>query len=324
MQTNSRQRKSLVIVTPALPQVNNGNGHTAARWTQFLSAKYHVTTVLSWQGEPADALIALHARRSAESIEKFSKTNRPIGLVLTGTDLYRDILVDAQAKQSLLLAKRIVTLQPAGLATLAPDCQTKASFIYQSAVARAKLTPRKSTFDIVMVGHIRAEKDPLTALRAVTMLKLPALRLRVIGQNTMDGSQGNLGLEVQCFAQQEARIELLGALDHTQTRREISRARVLILPSVMEGGANVLIEAVTSGTPVLASHVNGNIGMLGENYAGYFPLGDAAALASLIERAHSDLAFLDKITSQCEARKALFTPAQERSHVLAFAASLLD
>ena len=40
------------------------------------------------------------------------------------------------------------------------------------------------------------------------------------------------------------------------------------------------MEAVRSGTPVVASRIDGNIGMLGQDYAGYFEWGDAAALAA--------------------------------------------
>jgi putative glycosyltransferase (TIGR04348 family) len=314
----ARQKKSIVVVTPALPQTNNGNGHTAARWSAFLREKYHVTTVLSWQGEPADAMIALHARRSADSIAQFAKTKRPIAVVLTGTDLYRDIFHDASAKQSLQLANRIVTLQPAGLATLDPGLQKKGSFVYQSAPLRTKLAPRKTRFDLVMVGHIRSEKDPLTALRAVQTLKLPALRLQVIGKNSDDA----LGRDVAALVQLEPRIAMMGELDHPHTRRAIARARLLLLPSVMEGGANVLIEAVTCGTPVLASRVDGNIGMLGPDYEGYFTCGNATELARLIERAHSDLAFFDRLTTQCQRRQSLFLPTEERAGVFALAQRL--
>jgi glycosyltransferase involved in cell wall biosynthesis len=55
----------------------------------------------------------------------------------------------------------------------------------------------------------------------------------------------------------------LGALPHESTRRRIQAAHVLVHSSRMEGGAHVVIEAVTSGTPVLASRIPGNLGLLG-------------------------------------------------------------
>ena len=61
--------------------------------------------------------------------------------------------------------------------------------------------------------------------------------------------------------------------------------------------------------PVLASDIDGNIGMLGADYDGYFPLGDAAALARLIERAATDAGFSARLRRQCAARAPLFEPA---------------
>lgn len=65
------------------------------------------------------------------------------------------------------------------------------------------------------------------------------------------------------------------------TAQRIKRAHVLGSGSRMEGGAHVILEAVQSGTPVLASHISGNLGMLGTDYAGYFEVGDDAQLAAL-------------------------------------------
>ena len=75
------------------------------------------------------------------------------------------------------------------------------------------------------------------------------------------------------------RYRWLGALSQAAARRAIARARALVHMSRMEGGANVVIEAVRSGVPVLASRIDGNVGLLGADYDGYFPVGDAAALA---------------------------------------------
>jgi glycosyltransferase involved in cell wall biosynthesis len=89
----------------------------------------------------------------------------------------------------------------------------------------------------------------------------------------------------------------------------------------MEGGAHVLMEAVCSGTPVLASRVDGNVGMLGADYAGYFPWGDAAALAGLLARCRDEgqagASTYSGLQAQCRLRAPLFEPAAERSALLA-------
>jgi len=85
----------------------------------------------------------------------------------------------------------------------------------------------------------------------------------------------------------------------------------------MEGGANVICEAVAAGTPVLASDIPGNVGMLGEDYAGTFPTGDEAALAELMWRAETDPDFLALLLRQCTVRAPLFTPEREAAAVQA-------
>jgi glycosyltransferase involved in cell wall biosynthesis len=91
---------------------------------------------------------------------------------------------------------------------------------------------------------------------------------------------------------------------------------VLVNSSLMEGGAQVIIEAVQSGTAVLASAVSGNIGMLGEDYEGYFPAGDDAALAALLQRCATQPAVLARLEQQCRTRAHLFSPDLEKRLVI--------
>ena len=82
------------LVTPAPLRINNGNRITALRWAALLKRLGHrVRITQSYDGRSCDALIALHARRSADSIRRFRELHRdaPLIVVLTGTDLYRDI-----------------------------------------------------------------------------------------------------------------------------------------------------------------------------------------------------------------------------------------
>src|SRR4051794_15903890 len=114
-----RQREYIVIASPASARENNGNWQTASRWARFLRDSYRVDIVTEWQGGTApDLLIALHARRSAASLAAFARAcpAQPSLLVLTGTDLYRDIDCSPEAVESLALASALVLLQPAGLA----------------------------------------------------------------------------------------------------------------------------------------------------------------------------------------------------------------
>lgn len=321
------KRAAVAIITPALADANNGNWRTAARWHAFLRGPFRVEVRTDWHvqdgfaGRPGrpDAMIALHARRSAGAIARFAAAGGPVAVVLTGTDLYRDIVHDEDAQRSLQLARRLVCLQERGPDALPAVLHDRVDVIYQSAPALAPLSPRRRTWDLLLVGHLRAEKDPMTAVRALACLPDPRLRLVHVG----DARDAALGAALAEAAAADPRIERRGALSHPRTRSLIRRGRLLLLPSLMEGGANVLIEAVNSGVPVLASRIAGSVGMLGTDYDGYFEVGDHAALAALIARCQDEPAFVDRLRSQCAARAPRFAPERERAAVVALAHNLL-
>ena len=107
----------------------------------------------------------------------------------------------------------------------------------------------------------------------------------------------------------------LGGRPHGETRQRIRRARALVISSTIEGGANVIVEAVTSGVPVIASRISGNVGMLGRDYDGYFAVGDVGELCALLMRASTDESFLNHLRQQCAQRAPLFAPAREAAEV---------
>jgi hypothetical protein len=68
-------RPSVVIVSPALASANNGNWQTARRWQEFLAPDCEVRIIQQWQADQAQGetvMLALHARRSAASIEAWA------------------------------------------------------------------------------------------------------------------------------------------------------------------------------------------------------------------------------------------------------------
>ena len=301
---------SIAIISPALASANNGNWHTARRWAQCLAPHARVRIELDWAGADDAMMIALHARRSAPSIARFAAVypQRPLVLALTGTDLYRDIRSDAQAQRSLDLATRLVVLQAEGLREFPPVHAAKAMVVYQSARTLRPGRRSRRHFDLALVGHMRAEKDPLTALRALRLLpaELPVRLFHVGG-----ALDAQLAAEVAHLGARDSRYHWLGALPQAATRQMIKRCHLLLLPSLMEGGANVLIEAVTSGVPVLGSDIAGNRGMLGADYPGWFAPGDAEGLAALISRVATDAGYYASLSRRCAEQVSLFSPARE-------------
>jgi len=115
------------------------------------------------------------------------------------------------------------------------------------------------------------------------------------------------------WVKREPRYRWLGSVSHATAMRWLSKSHVLVVSSVMEGGANVICEAARIGVPVLASRIPGNIGMLGRDYPGYFPLFDDSALARLIERCRTNASFYRRLRGAIRRRRALFAPDSERA-----------
>jgi putative glycosyltransferase (TIGR04348 family) len=303
------------IVTPARAGTRNGNRHTAKRWAGFLRAAGHRASVATqWDGRSCDVLLALHARRSHESIAAYRKRfpRKPLAVALTGTDLYRDLPGSRAARESLRLADRIIVLQAEARRNLGKSLGKKTRVVYQSADPSVRHAPPPGRFRVAVIGHLRDEKDPFRAALALPHL---ARDLEVV--QIGDALSPRMKREAERFAGRDARYRWLGGKTHPQTLAWIARSHLLVVSSVMEGGANVISEAARIGTPVLASRVPGNVGMLGRNYPGYFALYDARGLARLIERAAAEPEFYRKLRRATAARRPLFAPAAERRALLA-------
>ena len=315
-------RLEIVIVTPALADANNGNWQTARRWARMLSGAYRVRLAAAWAGGDEALMIALHARRSAASVAEWHALRRgaPLIVALTGTDLYRDISSDAAAQASLQSAHRLIVLNALGAQALPAALRPRTVTVLQSCAAYHPLEKTPLHLRALMVGHLREEKSPRTYFDAARQL---AHRADILLDHVGAALDPVLGAQAQALMTTCPRYRWLGALPHATTRRRIQAAHVLVHPSWMEGGAHVVIEAVRSGTPVLASRIDGNVGLLGESYGGYFPPGDAAALATLLQRVRAEPAMLACLRQQCDERGALFAPAREAAGLRALLADLL-
>ncbi|TSA13138.1 MAG: TIGR04348 family glycosyltransferase [Betaproteobacteria bacterium] len=312
----------VLIVTPAAPGSRHGNRVTALRWAGHLRALGHEAEVaLEWDGHDCDVLVALHARRSHGAIHAWKSTHPalPLALVLTGTDLYRDIRSDADARASLRLADRLVVLQPRGVDELTPAQRAKTGVIFQSVRTLQRRAPPRSYFLVTVIGHLRDEKDPFRAARALAHLPQRAIRVVQLGQ----AMTPETGREARAIMRAEPRYRWLGELDHAGAMRWLARSHAMVISSRMEGGAHVVSEAIAMGVPVIASAIRGNIGLLGEDYPGYYPFGNEVALAALLARAQSDPAWLATLEAAVRARARQVDPATERAAIDRLIADLI-
>lgn len=304
----------IFLACPAPPRSRKGNRVTASRWAAILhDLGYRVKTAQNYDGSTCDLLIALHARRSFSAVRQFHRLHpsRPLIVALTGTDLYRDIRTSRSAQHSLEWADRLVVLQPCGIHELPARLRFKARVIYQSAErVRPRSVPDNSTFDICVLGHMRGEKDPLRAALALRLLPASS-RVRVI--HAGEALSNFWESRARAAEKRDARYRWLGEIPRRQAQRLLVGSRVLVLSSRMEGGANVISEAIVNDVPVLASWIPGNRGLLGEDYPGYFPAGDTRALAGLMFRAENDRGFYSRLKAHCFRLAPRFTPARERA-----------
>lgn len=301
------------IACPAPPGSRTGNRVTAERWQRLLRELGHSVRILhDGAVGSGDLLVALHATRSAAAIERFRgrTPEAPMVVALAGTDLYADLRRAPEAWRALADAFRVVVLHPLAVADLPGELREKARVILQSAVAsRVAVRRSRRFFDVAVVAHLRAVKDPFRAEEAVRSVP-PRSRLRVVHVGGV--LERGLDREARQRAGANPRYVWLGERPGWETRQRIARSRLLVLSSRSEGGANVVSEAVAAGVPVLATRIPCAVGLLDEGYPGLFPVGDTTRLRALLLRAEQEPAFLRRLAAWCGSRRPLFTPARER------------
>jgi len=302
----------IILITPAPPKSRAGNRATATRWANILKALGHFVEIsVTYEKQNADMMLALHAWRSADAIQQFAERypQRPLIVAITGTDAYRFIHSHPEPTlQSIRLAHQLVGLHDLISNTLPKDQRHKMNIIHQSAETVSTRNPYQRYFHVSVLGHLREEKDPLRPALAVRNLPVSSrIQLHHYGK----ACSPEWAVKAKAEMQINERYHWHDEIAHFKIRQLYQRTNLLVLPSRMEGGANVISEAIVAGVPVIASNIEGSIGLLGQDYAGYYPVEDEQALAEILYRAESDKAFYQQLEQACIARQNMFTPQSE-------------
>jgi len=307
----------IVIITPAKQKSLSGNRATAQRWAFFLQQLgHHVTISVQWDETPCDLMIALHAWRSADIISRFKEKypQKPLIVAMTGTDLYRFIQSHPEPTlASVKAADQLVVLHDKAYLALPEEAHHKVHVIHQSAPplpTAMKQNNKRSqrNFDICVVGHLREEKDSLRAAYAVRELpESSRIRVRHYGKAHNDEWAEKAREEMRI----NPRYHWFGEVKHWQIRQAYVRCHLMVLSSIMEGGANVISEATVAGLPVIASDIIGSVGLLGDDFSGYYPVQDTDALRELLLKAETDPDFISLLRQQGDQRAKLFVPEME-------------
>ncbi len=288
------------------------------RWASFLRAAGHrVAVATGWRPDPhTEFMLALHARRSHASILAFREVHpdRPLLLALTGTDLYRDIRTSDDARDSLRRADGFIVLQPKAIEELPPSQRGRAHIVIQSCSSLLRHLPVTRRFRVCVIGHLREEKDPLCALRALDLVPRDVrIELIQLGE-ALDARFADAARDAM---KREPRYRWLGGAPHAQALRWLASSHAMIISSRMEGGANVVSEAIRIGVPVIASRIPGNLGLLGAGYPAYFAAENVRALATLVRRTASDPVFYRLLKRHVAKLRPMVAPENERRMLLA-------
>ncbi len=316
----------VLIATPSAKGSTRGNRTTADRYAEIFKALGHrVSIVDSSAGKrfsriaKQDLLVALHAGRSASMVARFQKElpDRPVVVVVTGTDVNRDLLRSSNSRErkrvvrSLQSASRIVVLQPGALGRLSRTQQMKSVVIRQSAIPVSPAPSHKSrgdAFEIVVSGHLRPVKDPFRAAMAARMLPAES---KIVVTHIGESLQHGMKTRAKKLDAAIERYSYLGGFTHSQTMQIIAHSRILVSSSRNEGGPAVVGEAIVNGVPIIASKINSHVGLLGATYPGFYPYGDTKQLGRLMLAAETNRKFYRQLKSACRKLKQQFSPALE-------------
>lgn len=303
-----------VVLIEAKPdEPRSGNAVTVDRWSRILESLGHrVRREESFTGRPADLMVALHAVRSAESVRRWRERSAqaPCVVALTGTDLYPSLESSEEGLATARRANRLVVLQEHGRGRVPRELRDRVRVIYQSARCPEAAPGSGEGFLVAFLCHMRAVKDPFVLTDAVGRLP-DASRLHVVHV----GSALEPGYAERAAREAEAnpRYEWRGEVAREEALELLAGSDLLVVTSRLEGAGNVVSEALACGVPVVASNAGGLVGMLGSGYPGLYPVGDAGALAELLERAEAEPDFYRELERHCRERAELVRPERERA-----------
>ncbi|MEX2579267.1 MAG: selenoneine biosynthesis selenosugar synthase SenB [Verrucomicrobiales bacterium] len=311
----------IFILTPESTLERTGNRGTAGQWAAMLGEMGHAVGVgTELPDRSLDLVVALHGEKTAlaTATRKHRHPGENLVLALTGTDIYPEPSDATLA--SMKRADAIVALQPKAVEKVPEPLRRKTFVIVQSAERIAERPPpAEDRFEVCVVGHLRDVKDPLLAARASRLLPADSrIRVRHAG-GILEAKYEEL---VEAEERRNPRYHWLGELSASETAELLASCQVMVLTSRSEGGARVVGEALVHGTPVLSTHVDGVVGLLGDDYPGFFPVGDSEALADLLRRCETDPEFYEALRDRGRSLAGQFAPETEKQSLGRMLASL--
>jgi glycosyltransferase involved in cell wall biosynthesis len=152
----------------------------------------------------------------------------------------------------------------------------------------AESAPMERAFEIIFIGRLERWKGPEWLIEAVARAcKQVDCRLKIVGD--LQGEIQRLAKRVSQL-RIESRVEFLGWQSQERCAGLLSRSDVLVLPSVFDAGATVVLEAMASGKAVIAVNWGGPADILDSNCGILIEPRDPASLVADLEQAIVSLA----------------------------------
>jgi glycosyltransferase involved in cell wall biosynthesis len=133
---------------------------------------------------------------------------------------------------------------------------------------------------LVAIGRLSEQKGFPLLIDAIgrAVKTIPDLHLSLVGDGEL---RGMIEQQISTLGLQH-HVSILGWLDEPGVRRAIEKSHALVLPSFAEGLPMVVMEAMASARPIIATTINGVPELVTPNEGWLVPAGDAAALADAI------------------------------------------
>lgn len=186
---------------------------------------------------------------------------------------------------SLRLAERIISIDQRTQDAVAKEVGPSKALLIPNFIDVESYEPRylgRSEKTVLFLGSVSESKGVGDLLDAWAMLPHADWTLLIAGPVSPAMESRFAALP------DDANVKLLGALDHADAMTCMSAASIFVLPSHTEGFPNVLLEAMATGTPVVATSVGAIPEMLAEGAGSICPPRSVPLLAEALGRYMTD------------------------------------
>jgi len=265
----------------------------------WLHMRYHFDVVHCHSGYPPAYVCATFKKWFGVPI-----VVRPHGSdIVPGERIRKSARLERRLRLALLAADAIIA-QGAYLKALLVDLDVKEEKIYTihngvhiEKFSRAGPYPHPSPY-MLAVGNLIRRKGFDILLRAYALLDRPKPDLLLAGAGPEKNNLISLAKELDI-------AEFVRFLGHVDGQKKIDlycSARFFICPSRKEPFANVILEAMAAGLPVVASAVDGNTELVHhEKHGLHFPAEDIHALKAALQRLIGNAALVKQLGSAASA-----------------------